>query len=150
MDEVEHKNIPGELLCGACGNIFQRAVTITCCASTVCRACAVKKLMQDKTCWNGHSTGAEDLVNDYRTRDMVNQYKKRENDHDGSPTPSKKMKEETNLSRVQSECNTEAKPKCKINNDPTEEPGLENFRTECERGILDRSSEYFNAQKHVR
>ena len=133
MEEIEQKTIPEELLCGACGSIFQRAVTITCCASTVCRACAVKKLMQDKTCWNGHSTGAEDLVNDYRTREKVNQYKKRTSDQGGSSTPSKKIKGETNA---------EAKPKCEINNDQTEDAGLENFRTEYARGMMDSSSEY--------
>ncbi len=70
------------LLCPLCGLLFTQAVMTPCCAKTVCKPCAVDRLVRSKTCWFGDcemkvridERAEAGLIVDHRARSQVDEF----------------------------------------------------------------------------
>jgi len=64
--------------CEICKEICKRGVSVKCCGTKACRACATKKVTSTRSCWNESCRvpmKTDDLINDENLRTAVNNFK---------------------------------------------------------------------------
>ena len=71
--------VPASIRCRLCGEACKRGVSLACCSTISCRACATKSITTVRTCWScGQTTSTAALVNDEQLRLNVERFNKGE------------------------------------------------------------------------
>ena len=71
--------VPPSIRCRLCGEACKRGVSLACCSTISCRACATKSITTVRTCWGcGQTTSTAALVNDEQLRLNVERFNKGE------------------------------------------------------------------------
>ena len=69
--------VPASIRCRLCGEVCKRGVSLPCCSTIACRACATKSITTVRTCWGcGQTTSTAALVNDQQLRQNVERFNK--------------------------------------------------------------------------
>ena len=69
--------VPASIRCRLCGEACKRGVSLACCSTISCRACATKSITTVRTCWGcGQTTSTAALVNDEQLRLNVERFNK--------------------------------------------------------------------------
>ena len=71
--------VPRSIQCRICSEPCKRGVSLPCCSTISCRACATKSITTTRTCWScGQATNTQALVNDEQLRQNVERFNKGE------------------------------------------------------------------------
>jgi len=89
--------VPASIRCRLCGEACKRGVSLACCSTISCRACATKSITTIRTCWGcGQTTSTAALVNDEQLRQNVERFNK----GDWVPTEEELQDEEAETSNT--------------------------------------------------
>merc|ERR1711953_1538752 len=92
--------VPPSIRCRLCGEACKRGVSLACCSTISCRACATKSITTVRTCWGcGQTTSTAALVNDEQLRQNVERFNK----GDWVPTEEELQEEEAETSNTPDE-----------------------------------------------
>ena len=76
-DSGTRPRVPESIQCRLCLEVCKRGVSLPCCSTIACRACATKRITTTRTCWGcGQSTSTAALVNNEQLRQNVEKFNK--------------------------------------------------------------------------